>query len=125
MRVNKQQNIDITPTKIKQRIRKISNWKARGPDDVHGYWIKMFVSMQERIALHLQSCIIRGEVPDWMKTGRTVLLLKDKSKGNELSNYSPITYLSLMWKLITGILADEIYNHLKKNYLLPESRKLS
>ena len=48
-----QQNIDITSTKIKKRIHKISNWKATGPDSVHGYWINMLVSMQERIALYL------------------------------------------------------------------------
>ena len=93
MHCNKQQNIDITPTKIK-RIRKILNWKAPGPDGVHDYWIKMLVSMQERIALHLQSCITRGEVPDWMTTGRTALLLKDKSKGNEVSNYRHITFFT-------------------------------
>ena len=34
---NKQQNIEITPTKIKERIRKMANWKAPGPDGVHGY----------------------------------------------------------------------------------------
>ena len=117
------QQQDVTPTKIQERIRKISNWKAPGPDGVHGYWIKMLVSMQERIALHLQSCITRGEVPDWMTTGRTVLLLKDKSKGNEMSNYRPITCLPPMWKLITGIVADEIYNHLEENDLLPEEQK--
>ena len=123
MHSNKQQNIDITPTKIKERIHKMSNWKAPGPDGVHGYWIKMLVSMQERIALHLQSCITRGEVPDWMTTGRTALLLKDKSKGNEVSNYRPITCLPLTWKLITDIVADEIYNHLEENDLLPEEQK--
>ena len=99
------------------------NWKAPGPDGVHGYWIKMLVSMQERIALHLQSCITRGEVPDWMTTGRNVLLLKDKRKGNEVSNYWLITCLPLLWKLITGIVADEIYNHLEENDLLPKEQK--
>ena len=28
-----------------------------------------------------------------------------------------------MWKLLTGILADEIYYYLEKNMLLPEERK--
>ena len=84
---NKQQNIDIAPTKIKERIRKMTNWKTPGQDGVHGYWIKMLVSMQERIALHLPSCMTRREVPDWMTTGWTVLLLKDQSKGNEVRNY--------------------------------------
>ena len=116
MHSNKQQNIDIAPTKIKERTCKMSNWKAPGSNGVHGYWIKMLVSVQERIALHRQSCITRGEVPDWMATGRTVLLLEDKIKGNEVSNYRPITCLLLMWKLITGIVPDEIYNHLKERY---------
>ena len=96
MRGNKQLNIEIISTKIKERIRKMANWKAPGPDGVHGYWIKMLVSMQERIAFHLQSCITRTEVPDRMTTGRTVLLFKDKSKENEVSNYRPIICLPLM-----------------------------
>ena len=58
-----------------------------------------------------------------MTTGRIVLLLKDKSKRNEVSNYRPITCLPLMKKLITGIAADEIYNHLEENDLLPEEQK--
>ena len=85
----------------------MANWKAPGPDGVQGYWIKMFVSMQERIAFHLQSCMTKGKVPDWITTGRTALLLKDNSKGNEVSNYRQITCLPLMQKLLTGIVADE------------------
>ena len=46
MHSSKQQNIDITPTKIKKRIRKISNWKTPGPEGVHGYWINMLVSKE-------------------------------------------------------------------------------
>ena len=96
MQGNKQQNIEITSTKIKERILKMASWKDPGPDGVHSYWINMVVSMKKRIAFHLQSCITRGEVPDWITTGRTVLLLKDKSKGNEASNCRPITCLPRM-----------------------------
>ena len=41
MHGNKQQNIDITATKIKERMRKMANWKVPGPDGVYGYLIKM------------------------------------------------------------------------------------
>ena len=95
MQGKKQQNIEITPTKMKERIRKIANWKAPGPDGVYGYWIKVLVPNQEEIAFHLQSCITRGEVPDGMTIGRTLLLLKDRSKENEVSNYRPIICLPL------------------------------
>ena len=98
----KQQNIEIRTTNIRERIRKMVDWKAPRPGGVHGYWIKMFVSMQERIEFHLQSCITRGNVSDLMAAGRTVLLLKTKSKGNDVSDYRPITCLPLMCKLLTG-----------------------
>ena len=77
--------------------------------------------MQETIAFHLQSCITRGEVPNWMTTGWTVLQLKDKSK--RVSNYRLITCLPLMWKLLLGIVTGEIYNHLEENDLLPDEQK--
>ena len=34
-----------------------------------------------------------------------------------------MTCLPLMWKFITGIVADEIYNLLEENDLLPEEQK--
>ena len=34
---NKEQNIEITQTKLKEKIRKLANWKAPGPDGFHGY----------------------------------------------------------------------------------------
>ena len=32
---------------------------------------------------------------------------KDKEKGKAGSNYRPITYLPLVWKLLTGVIAEE------------------
>ena len=58
-----------------------------------------------------------------MTTVRHVLLMKDKSKGNEVSSYKPITCLTLMWKLYICIPADEIYEWLEENDLLPGERK--
>ena len=48
---------------------------------------------------------------------------KDKAKGNIASNCQPITCLPLVWKLLTGILEDEIYDYLEKRMLLPEEQK--
>ena len=51
-------------------------------------------------------------MPCWLTRGKASLLQKDKSKGNVASNYRPITCLPLMWKLLTGVIADQIYAHL-------------
>ena len=118
MQGNKQHNIEITPTKIKKIICKMVNCKALGPDSLHGYWIKMLMSMQGRIVFHRQSWKTISELPDWMTTGLIDLLLKGKSKGNKLSNYRPITCLRLMSKLLTAVVVDEIYNHQEENNLL-------
>ena len=79
--------------------------------------------MHERVRLQLKECSDSGFVPSWLTRGRTSLLQKDKSKGNVASNYRPITCLSLMWKLLTGVIADQIYAHLDQEKLLPEEKK--
>ena len=59
----------------------------------------------------------------WLTKGRTALLQKDKSKGNIASNYRPITCFLSMWKLLSGVIADQIYGHLDQQKLLPEEQK--
>ena len=44
-------------------------------------------------------------------------------KGNITSNYKRIIILPLVWKLLTGVLANEIYNYLESKMLLPEEQK--
>ena len=58
-----------------------------------------------------------------MVGGRTALLQKNKRKGNITSNYRPITRLPLMWKLLSGVIPDQIYGHLDQQKLLPEEQK--
>ena len=62
-------------------------------------------------------------MPSWLTRGRISLLQKDKSKGNVASNYRPINCLSLMWKLLTGVITDQIYTNLDQEKLLPEEQK--
>ena len=59
----------------------------------------------------------------WLTKGRTALLQKDKSKGNIASNYRPITCLTLMWMLLSDVIADQIYGHLDQQKLVPEEQK--
>ena len=99
------------------------NWKSPGPDLVQRFWLENFSSLYERVRLQLKACLDSGFVPSWLTRGRTSLLQKDKSKGNVASNYRPITCLPLMWKLLTGVIADQIYAHLDQEKFLPEEQK--
>jgi len=65
-----------------------------------------------------------GDLPLWMtKKGRTVLLQEDISKGNVSSNYRPITCLPLVWKILIGIIFDEIYSFFDSNNSFPQEQK--
>ena len=57
-----------------------------------------------------------------MKRG-TVLIQKGKTKGKIASNFWPITCLPLVWKLLTSILPDKIYDYLEKKILLLEEQQ--
>ena len=119
----RQQNINITVTKVREQLKKVPNWKAPGPDCVQGYWLKNFKSLHGRIAQQLQGCVAQKDTPEWMTTGRTALIQKDQEKGNVASNYRPITCLPVMWKLLTGIISEDLYTYLEETNTLPKEQK--
>ena len=79
-KVKEQPAIDITAEKVTNATRRIKNWKAPGPDQVHGFWIKKLTSLHPHLALLYQRSLDES-CPAWMTTGRTILLQKDRSKG--------------------------------------------
>jgi hypothetical protein len=118
-----QDELKITIVDLKNQLRKMANWKANGTDNVHAYWLKNFTSLHKRICHQLNSLVKSSIVPPWMTSGRTFLIQKDPKKGNEVSNFRPITCLPLMWKLFTGIMANSIYSHLDQSDLFPVEQK--
>ena len=108
----KQEKVDNTTGSLKKILGRMPNWKSLCPDLVQGFWLKNFGSLHERVRLKLKECLESGFLPGWLTRGRTSLLQKDKSKCNAASIYRPITCLPLMWKLLTGVIADQIYVHL-------------
>ena len=121
--VKKQEKIDITTGNLKKILGRMPNWKSPCPDLIQWFCLKNFSNLHERIRLQLKECLDSGFVPSWLTRGRTSLLQKYQSKGNLASNYRPITWLPLMWKLLTGVIADQIYAHLDQEKLLPEEQK--
>ena len=55
--------------------------------------------------------------------GRTVLCQKDAQKGNTGDNYGPIACLPLLWKLLTGVIAEETYNYLERGKFFQKNKK--
>ena len=106
------------------QLRKIPNWKCPGLDRVQGYWLENLQALHERIATKMDDMINNGiHIPKCMTTGKTILCQKDPGKGNSVDNYRPISCLPLMWKLMTGIIANSVYEYLEMCNLLPVEQK--
>ena len=121
--VKEMDDVRVDMESIKAGVKRLSNCKAPGPDGVMGFWFKKLTSLHWSLSVWLGECMQSGEVPEWMVKGRTVLIRKDPAKGIQAGNYRPIACLPLMWKLLTGILAEVIYDHLKGQNLLPDEQK--
>ena len=121
---HRQEMVSSSAENVQKQCRKISSWKAPGKDGVQGYWSKNLSNLHMRIAYQLNK-ILEGEdnLPTWMTYGRTILCQKDSAKSSAVENYRPITCLPLMWKLLTGMIAEEMYTYLHRENLLPEEKK--
>ena len=87
----RQGKIDITTGSLKNILSRMPNGKSPRPDLVQGFWLKNFIGLHEKVSLQLKGCLIIGFVPSLLTRGRTLLLQKDRSKGNVANNYRPIT----------------------------------
>ena len=62
-------------------------------------------------------------LPDWITFGRTVLCQKDSVKVSAVDNYRSIPCVSLMWKLMTGMLDEKMDSHLERENVPPSEQK--
>ena len=119
-----QEALEISKVMVKKQCKKIQNWKAPSWDGVQGFWIKRLDTMHGRIASQLNVILnASARLPEWMTYGRTVLCQKDPANGIAVDNFRPISCLPLMWKLTTGILADNMYDYLERKRILAEEQK--
>ena len=103
-----QDDIHIEIKKVRKQIRKMPNWKSPGSDVVQRYWIRNLSNLHNSTALQLDRYLQENNLPKWMVTGKSLLCIKEIQKGTLVSNFRPITCLPLIWKLLTGFLAEEL-----------------
>ena len=119
-----QKNVVVTEEMMKNKVRKLPNWKAPGPDGVQGYWLNNLPSLHDRNVRQMNYMTNNNkDIPDWLTKGRTVLCQKDPQKGDAVENFRPISCLPLMWKLMTGIISDVMYEFLGESDYLPLKQK--
>jgi hypothetical protein len=101
----------------------INNWKSPGNDQIQNYWLKAFPATHRKKKKNFSAIIEEPEkAPDWLTTGVTNLIPKS-GDSKEVRNYRTITYLTTMYKILTGIIAKRISTHLEEQSLLPAEQK--
>ena len=88
---------EILVNLLKTALKRIPTWKKPGHGVIHGFRIKKFTSIHDRLALEMNRFLQGAQVPDWITKGKTTLIQKDSSKGTSPNNYRPITSLPMMW----------------------------
>lgn len=117
--LNYMSKVHITETDVKRSLAKASNWKAPGPDNLQNFWYKKFTTMHPLIATAFNNIIQYPETaPEFLTRGKTFLLPKDKTQLNNPAKYRPITCLNNIYKLLTSILTEKIYQHCESYNLL-------
>jgi hypothetical protein len=115
--------VDFNKTEILNSVKKTSNWKAPGPDHLHNFWIKCFTTTHEPLARSFSALLNNPEkIPHFLMVGNTFLLHK-KGDTSHPANYRPITCLSVIYKLLTSLINNKIYQHCEENNLIAEEQK--
>lgn len=83
------------------------------------------ITVHGRISEQLNN-LLNGEeeLPETLTFGRMILCLKDPSKGNAVDNFRPNSCLPLTWKLMTGVIAEVMYEYLNEILTGEEEEKL-
>lgn len=121
--ITDQDDMVIDMPLLRTVLKKLRPWKAAGPDGVQGFWYKRFSSLHGQIVRQFSNILTTGVIPKWMTKGRTVLIPKDAAKGNIPSNFRPITCLPISWKILTGMISENMSQFLRMNDMLPWEQK--
>ena len=112
----------ITVDEVKKVILKLKNGKAGGIDKIIPELIKAFDdSVIDVITLILNKIFDSGDFPQEWALGIIVILFKDRTKS-DLNNYRGITLLSMLGKILVGVLNNRLWEVVDKFEILRENQ---
>ena len=112
----------ITVEEVKKVILKLKNGKAGGLNKIISELIKTFHdNVIDIIALILNNIFDSGDFPEKWALGIIVILFKDGMKS-ELNYYRGITLLSMLVKLLVGVLNNKLWKVVDRFDILRENQ---
>ena len=80
------------------------------------------VKLSPLLARLFNKCVLSGYFPNELKTAKVIPLFKNKGSISDLSNYRPISMLSVFSKIFEKLIHREISEFLETNDILNESQ---
>ncbi|XP_030749987.1 uncharacterized protein LOC115877806 [Sitophilus oryzae] len=115
---------NISKEDVRRCLTGTHNWKMAEPDKLQNYWYKKLTCIHEKIAAILNDFLKQpNTIPKFLTEGNTYLLPKTMTSSSDQSKYRPITCLPTLYKLLTGILCNKIYEHIDTNNLMTQEQK--
>lgn len=106
--------IYITIPDIQQRLKNMKSWKHL-VRTWFIYWLKKLSALHDRLMTQMNQLTCGNFQPWLVNTGKDGIGHERQShKGATPSNYRPITYLSTLWKFLSGIIAIKFYDHMSQ-----------
>ncbi|MCW4346540.1 MAG: reverse transcriptase domain-containing protein [Candidatus Thiodiazotropha endolucinida] len=116
---NEEINRRITLDEITKQIRKLKNNKAGGIDCLINEHLKSTVDLMGSVYEKLFNLILdTGIFPKVWTLGMIKPIYKQKGDASAAGNYRPITLLSSLGKLFTGIISDRLHTYAESNDMI-------
>ena len=62
-----QPSVSISADDVTSQVKKMSNWKSPGFDQIHVFWVKKLTSIHHRLSVHFQTLLNKPELlPSWL-----------------------------------------------------------
>ena len=114
--------ISIEVKDIVNRIKKLKEHSASGPDGISPKMLKMDpINTAAALKILFTKSVQTGEIPrDWKHA--TVIPIHKKGTLSDPGNYRPVSLTSVPGKILEAIIKDAIMKHLEANKLLRDSQ---
>jgi Reverse transcriptase (RNA-dependent DNA polymerase)/Endonuclease-reverse transcriptase len=115
-------NISITVKEVKEKIKKLREDSATGPDGIGPLLLKKLANeLAWPLARIMRSSLREGVVPEDWRTANVTPIFK-KGRKTDPGNYRPVSLTSVSCRILESVIKDKIVTHLDRHRLIKNTQ---